>query len=358
MRQVLTKVALGEADAGIVYKTDALTMPDKVQIIEIPSQINVVAEYPIAALKAAPHPDLARAFVKLVLSKEGQRDLGRGGLHQGRATRSEVKPAVLSRATKSSTCTARPWWDWAACLLLFLVLPFVALVLDGGPEAIWRGLGCSLTWPALRLSLGTTLISVVLVVVGGTPLAWWLARSRWRSARWLEILLQLPVVIPPAVGGIALLLAFGRRGLFGGALERLGWTPAFSVVAVIMAQVFVSAPFYLQAAVQAFGRLDPNLLAVARSLGASPPRLLLSGGLAARAPLADRWGRHELGARTGGIWCHLDVRGEHDGKDADPAARHLHRIGTRHSHRAGPVALVGGVRLCALALSPALQSRG
>ncbi|HEY5281865.1 MAG TPA: molybdate ABC transporter permease subunit, partial [Polyangia bacterium] len=119
-------------------------------------------------------------------------------------------------------------------LLLFLVLPFVALVLDGGPDSIWRGLGCALTWPALRLSLGTSLISVALVVLGGTPLAWWLARSRWRSARWLEILLQLPVVIPPAVGGIALLLAFGRRGLFGDLLERLGWSPAFSSVAVVM----------------------------------------------------------------------------------------------------------------------------
>ena len=107
-------------------------------------------------------------------------------------------------------------------LLLFLVLPFVALLLDGGPDSILHGLGCALTWPALRLSLGTSLISVALVVLGGTPLAWWLARSRLRSARWLEILLQLPVVIPPAVGGIALLLAFGRRGLFGEALERLG----------------------------------------------------------------------------------------------------------------------------------------
>jgi molybdate transport system permease protein len=195
-----------------------------------------------------------------------------------------VSQAILSRA-RSRRLYGAVMVGLGGLLLLFLVLPFVALVLDGGPEAIWRGLGCSLTWPALRLSLGTTLISVVLVVVGGTPLAWWLARSRWRSARWLEILLQLPVVIPPAVGGIALLLAFGRRGLFGGILERLGWTPAFSVVAVIMAQVFVSAPFYLQAAVQAFGRLDPNLLAVARSLGASPPRLFFRVAL----PLARPW---------------------------------------------------------------------
>jgi molybdate transport system substrate-binding protein len=79
VRQVLTKVALGEADAGIVYKTDALTMPDKVQVIEIPSEINLVAEYPIAILSAAPHSDLARAFVKSVLSREGQKTLAAAG---------------------------------------------------------------------------------------------------------------------------------------------------------------------------------------------------------------------------------------------------------------------------------------
>ena len=79
VRQVLTKVAMGEGDAGIVYKTDALTMPDKVEIIEIPNTINVVAEYPIAALKTAPQTDLARDFVKLVLSKEGQKVLAAAG---------------------------------------------------------------------------------------------------------------------------------------------------------------------------------------------------------------------------------------------------------------------------------------
>jgi molybdate transport system substrate-binding protein len=79
VRQVLTKVAMGEGDAGIVYKTDAMTMPDKVEIIDIPASVNVVAEYPIAALKAAPHGDLARDFVKLVLSKEGAKALGAAG---------------------------------------------------------------------------------------------------------------------------------------------------------------------------------------------------------------------------------------------------------------------------------------
>jgi molybdate transport system substrate-binding protein len=82
VRQVLTKVALGEGDAGIVYRTDALTMPDKVQVIEIPSQINIVAEYPIAVLSAPPHPDLARSFVRLVLSKDGQRTFLAAGFNQ------------------------------------------------------------------------------------------------------------------------------------------------------------------------------------------------------------------------------------------------------------------------------------
>jgi molybdate transport system permease protein len=172
----------------------------------------------------------------------------------------------------------------AALLGTLLVLPFVALLFDGGPLSILRGFECALTAPAMRLSMETTAVSVVIVVLGGTPLAWWLARSKWRSARWLETLLQLPVVIPPAVGGIALLLAFGRRGLFGGLLERMGLSLSFSTVAVVLAQVFVSAPFYLQAAVLAFGRLNQDLLAVGRSLGASPPRLFFRVALPLAKP--------------------------------------------------------------------------
>jgi molybdate transport system substrate-binding protein len=85
VRQVLTKVAMGEGDAGIVYKTDAITVPDKILIIDIPTGINVVAEYPIAALKAAPHPDLARDFVKLVLSKDGGKVLTAAGFSTAEA---------------------------------------------------------------------------------------------------------------------------------------------------------------------------------------------------------------------------------------------------------------------------------
>jgi molybdate transport system substrate-binding protein len=83
VRQVLTKVAVGEADAGIVYKTDALTMSDKVEMIEIPKEINVVADYPVAVLKGAPHLEPARAFVKFILSKEGQKFLAAAGFGPG-----------------------------------------------------------------------------------------------------------------------------------------------------------------------------------------------------------------------------------------------------------------------------------
>ena len=92
----------------------------------------------------------------------------------------------------------------------------------------------------------------------------------------LETLVELPVVLPPAVAGVALLLAFGRRGLLGPGLAAAGIGLPFTRAAVVVAQTFVAAPFYLQAAIAAFRRLDPDLLLVARTLGASPPRVLFT----------------------------------------------------------------------------------
>src|SRR5258708_17551811 len=131
---------------------------------------------------------------------------------------------------------------------------------------------------------GTTGVALTVIVVCGTPLAWWLGRTRSRRARWLETALQLPAVIPPAVAGIALLLTFGRRGVLGAWLDRAGLGVAFSGAAVVMAQVFVAAPFYLSTATAAFGRLDGNQLAAARSLGASPARGFFLVGLPLARP--------------------------------------------------------------------------
>lgn len=169
-------------------------------------------------------------------------------------------------------------------LAAFLILPLVLLVFSLSPGELVSGLRHPNAWPALRLSLSTTALSLCVVVSLGTPLAWSLARARGRFARALEACLELPVVIPPAVAGVALLLAFGRRGLVGSWLTPFGVSLSFSTTAVVLAQIFVSAPYFLQAAVSAFRRVDPRLLLVARSLGASPWRVFHRIGLPLAAP--------------------------------------------------------------------------
>jgi molybdate transport system permease protein len=162
-------------------------------------------------------------------------------------------------------------------LVLFLALPLIALGTMNGGDLV-AGLRSPLVAPALRLSLLTTTVSLLLVVLFGTPLAWLLARSRSRAAHALETALQLPIVVPPAVAGIALLLAFGRRGLLSGWLYPAGESASFTTVAVVMAEVFVSAPFFVQSATSAFRRVDGRILLVARSFGASPARVFGSCG--------------------------------------------------------------------------------
>ncbi|MCA9577322.1 MAG: molybdate ABC transporter permease subunit [Sandaracinaceae bacterium] len=188
-------------------------------------------------------------------------------------------------------------------LIVFLLLPLVALVLGTPPRDLSAGLRHPLVWPALRLSLLTTSVSLALTTALGTPLAWMLARADSRASRALESALQLPIVIPPSVAGVAMLFAFGRRGLLAGWLYPAGWSVAFTTGAVVLAQVFVSAPFYVQAAVSAFRRVDERVLAVARTLGATPLRVfsrvavpLALRGLVAGAALAWARALGEFGA--------------------------------------------------------------
>lgn len=169
-------------------------------------------------------------------------------------------------------------------LAVFLGLPLFALVATTSGAALVEGLGDAIVGPALRLSLLTTGASVLVVAGFGTPLAWTLARARGRIARVVETVVQLPIVVPPAVAGVALLLAFGRRGLLAGWLYPRGTSVAFTTVAVVMAEVFVSAPFFVQAATSAFRRVDARLLVVARTLGASPLRVFFRVALPLAAP--------------------------------------------------------------------------
>jgi molybdate transport system permease protein len=180
-------------------------------------------------------------------------------------------------------------WDAAqlagsALLGMFLLLPVLGLFATLGWSELLGGLRNPLLGPALRLSLLTTASSLAIVVGLGSLLAWRVARNPGRLSRWMETLAQLPAVIPPAVAGVGLLLAFGRRGLLGAWLDRHGIALAFTTPAVILAETFVSAPFFVQAAIAAFRRLDDNLLVVARTLGASPFRAFLRVGLPLAAP--------------------------------------------------------------------------
>jgi molybdate transport system permease protein len=158
----------------------------------------------------------------------------------------------------------------ALVLLGLLVLPVVALAFSASPDTIAVGVRHPLFMPALWLSLRTTAVSLIVVVVTGTPLSWWLSTTRSRAARAVELLVDVPIVLPPAVVGIALLSTYGERGVLAPLLDALGLHVPFSAAAVVMAQVVVSAPFFVQAAAAAFRKVDTDLLVVAQTLGASP----------------------------------------------------------------------------------------
>jgi molybdate transport system permease protein len=161
------------------------------------------------------------------------------------------------------------WLDVAAVpLLLFLAVPFVALVLALSPGRLLADLGSSMALRALGLTLGTTFVATLITLVGGTPVAYLLARRRFPGRDWLDTLVDLPIMVPPVVCGVALLLAFGRRGLIGQGFEALGVHIPFSTLAVVMAQVFIASPFFIRAARAGFEAVPARLEASARTLGA------------------------------------------------------------------------------------------
>jgi molybdate transport system permease protein len=155
-------------------------------------------------------------------------------------------------------------------LVLFLGLPVVVLIVRavaGG--ALTTAIGNPVVIEALSLSLGTTAVSLVLTVVLGAPLAYVLARHRFRGASLVETIVDLPIVLPPSVAGLALLLVFGRRGVVGSSLDVIGIAIPFTTVAVVLAQVFVAAPFFVRSARAGFAAVDRDLEDAARVDGAA-----------------------------------------------------------------------------------------
>jgi molybdate transport system permease protein len=191
----------------------------------------------------------------------------------------------------------------AAVAFAFLLLPIVAIFLQVPIGDLFAQLGTSVFRDALVVSVKTSLIAHALVLAFGTPTAYLIARRRFPGRGLVLTLIELPLVLPPAVAGVGLIAAFGRFGLLGDELDALGIDLAFTQAAVILAVAFVESPFYLRGAIAAFESVDDRLIGAARTLGAGPWRVfgrialpLAAPGLGAASAVALARGLGEFGA--------------------------------------------------------------
>ncbi|MFN8459542.1 MAG: ABC transporter permease [Anaerolineae bacterium] len=180
----------------------------------------------------------------------------------------------LTRAAAPTLKRPREMWRLLALpLLLFLALPLIAMFLRTPPDRLVVNLSNPQVLQAISLSVLTTLITLGVTIVFGTPVAYLLARYRFPFRRAIDTLLDLPTVLPPSVAGVALLMAFGRRGLVGDWLEAWDIHIAFTQTAVVLAQTFVAAPFFVKAAMLGFASVDNDLEQAAALDGASPRQI-------------------------------------------------------------------------------------
>lgn len=176
--------------------------------------------------------------------------------------------------------------------LLFLAVPVVAVFANTSPATLLDSLGDASARDALSLSLRTSLLALAIIVLLGTPAAYLLATRRFRGRALVLTVVELPLVLPPAVAGIALLAAFGPRGIFGDAGPQL----VLETAGVVVALTFVAAPFYVRQAVAAFEAVDPDQLGASRTLGVTEAATLFRVAIPAARPglvagLALAWGR-------------------------------------------------------------------
>jgi molybdate transport system permease protein len=187
--------------------------------------------------------------------------------------------------------------------LAFLLLPLVAIFLRVPPAELVSQLGSDVALDALVVTLKTNAIAQALILALGTPTAYLIASRSFRGRSLAVTLVELPLVLPPAVAGLALLATFGRLGLLGGTIEALGIDVSFTQTAVVLAVAYVASPFYIRQAIASFEALDQPLLDASRTLGAGPARTffrialpLAARGLAAGAALSFARGLGEFGA--------------------------------------------------------------
>jgi molybdate transport system permease protein len=171
-----------------------------------------------------------------------------------------------------------------ALALSFLTLPVVAVFAHTGPARLASSLGDPGARDALWLSLRTTAAALALIVAVGTPAAYLLATRSFRGRALAVTLVELPLVLPPAVAGVALLAALGPAGLLGGALERAGLELVLQTAGVVVALTFVASPFYVRQAQAAFASVERSWLEASRTLGASEARTFARVAVPAALP--------------------------------------------------------------------------
>jgi molybdate transport system permease protein len=168
--------------------------------------------------------------------------------------------------------------------VLFLAVPVVAIFANTSPADLLDSLGDASARDALLLSLQTSAIALTLIVLVGTPAAYLLATRRFRGRAVVIALVELPLVLPPAVAGIALLASLGPNGILGGLVEDAGIELVLATAGVVVALTFVAAPFYIRQAQAAFESIDTRLLEASRTLGASEARTFLRVALPVARP--------------------------------------------------------------------------
>jgi molybdate transport system permease protein len=187
-------------------------------------------------------------------------------------------------------------WGSLAVALAFLVLPVLAIFVNTAPARLLSSLGDPAATDALKLSLKTTLIAILVIAVVGTPAAYALATRRFRGRSAVVTLIELPLVLPPAVAGIGLLVALGPHGILGGALHDAHIELVLQTAGVVVALIFVAAPFHLRLAQSAFESVEPALLDASRTLGSSEAGTLARVAIPVALPgliagLALAWAR-------------------------------------------------------------------
>ena len=201
------------------------------------------------------------------------------------------------------TALAVAWVLVALVTFAFLLLPIVAIFAHTSPANLVDQLSSPIVTDAFRVSIKTSVVAQLLIVLFGTPTAYLLATRRFTGHTFAVTLVELPLVLPPAVAGIGLLAAFGRVGLLGSTLDFFGIALPFTQTAVTIAVAYVASPLYIRQAIASFEATDPSLAAASRTLGAGPVRTffrvvlpLARGGLIAGLALSFARGLGEFGA--------------------------------------------------------------